>query len=67
LQAVENEARQLGQSPDQVINCILHEALGEKNAEGAFKFRWVTVKGEALPDVDLDDRDALYERMEGRS
>jgi hypothetical protein len=28
--------------------------------------KWVVVKGERLPDVDISDRDRLYDFMEGR-
>jgi ribbon-helix-helix CopG family protein len=63
MQAIEKEARQSGQTPDQVIERVLRAALLEK-PELAFK--WVTVAGELQPGVDLDSRDALYELMEGR-
>lgn len=64
-QAVESEARNAGQSPGQVIERVLRAALLKH--EKPFKFRWVTVKGELQPGVDLDDRKSLIERMEGRS
>jgi len=31
------------------------------------RLRWVTVRGDAPPAVDLTDRDALLDRMEGRT
>jgi len=62
-QAIEVEARQSGQTPNQVIERVLCEALLEK-PKAAFK--WVTVAGELQPGVDLDSRDSLFEIMEGR-
>lgn len=32
-----------------------------------FKLKLLTKKGRAMPGVHWDDRDSLYERMEGRS
>lgn len=32
-----------------------------------FRLKLLTRKGRLLPGVDLSDRDALYERMDGRS
>lgn len=32
-----------------------------------FRLEWVTSPGKALPGVDIDDRDRLYDIMEGRS
>jgi hypothetical protein len=31
-----------------------------------FRLVWKTVRGNRIPGVDISDRDALYERMEGR-
>ncbi len=67
VQAVETKAQQTGQTPDQVINHVLREALLETRTAETPAFRWVVVKGESPPDVDISDRNALFERMEGRS
>ena len=32
-----------------------------------FRLRLVTKRGRLVPGVDLEDRDSLYERMEGRA
>ena len=64
VQAVESKAQETGQTTDQVINRALREALLETKARA---FHWVVVKGESPPDVDVNDRNALFERMEGRS
>jgi hypothetical protein len=67
VQAVERKARQTGQTPDQVVNRALREALLERKTWEAPEFRWVVVKGESPPDIDISDRNALFERMEDRS
>ena len=67
VQAVETKAQQTGQTADQVINRALREVLLKPENAEAPAFRWVVVKGEAPPDVDVSDRNALFERMEGRS
>jgi hypothetical protein len=33
----------------------------------AYSFDWPTFRGRLMPGVDVDDRDRLYEVMEGRS
>lgn len=67
LQAVETQAQQTGQSPDRVIERVLREALLEKNPKKPYRLSWVTVAGDLQPGVDLNDRSALIDRMEGRS
>jgi hypothetical protein len=51
-----------------VVEDALRQALlpaGRPKA-AAFRLRVPTVRGRALPGVDFADRDAVYERMEGR-
>jgi len=53
------------------VTSILQEALRafllrpQKSAR-AFKLRWVTKRGKLLPGINPDDRDSLYEALEGR-
>jgi hypothetical protein len=49
---------------EQALRDYLHR---DTEQDQPFDFRWVTVKGRALPGVDITDRDTLYERMEERS
>ncbi len=52
----------------QIIEDALRDHLNRDQERGQpFELRWVTVKGRALPGVDITDRDALYDRMEDRS
>ncbi|HEX2162482.1 MAG TPA: ribbon-helix-helix protein, CopG family [Thermoanaerobaculia bacterium] len=54
------------------LTALIEEALREhlrregERAQAVWRLRLVTVGGAPRPGVDLDDRDALYERMEGR-
>lgn len=50
-----------------VIESALRRALLEsEKGPTRFRLEWKTVRGKRLPKVDLSDRDALYEKMEGR-
>jgi len=40
---------------------------GKRPARKRFRLEWITVSGDLSPDIDPADRDALIERMEGRS
>jgi len=65
---VKKIAAQSGKTITEVIEDALRERLsGAKVEAEPFKLAWVTVSGKLQPGVDLDDRDALLELMEGRS
>ncbi len=50
----------------QVIESALRMYLsGRRNKQG-YRLRWRTEYGRILPGVRLDDRDALFDLMEGR-
>ena len=49
-----------------VIEEALRRYLSDRGAASGYKFRWTTEKGELAPGVDLDDRDALFDFMEGK-
>jgi hypothetical protein len=50
-----------------VIEQALRELLAPRAATGKpFRLRLLTKRGRPVPGVNLADRDALYERMEGR-
>jgi len=66
--AVKRQAAGSGRTIRQFIEEALSKAVVEKQKpKPGFKLRWVTVKGPTRPGVDLADREALYELMEGRS
>lgn len=56
---------------NKTVTSIVQEALRAflvrpKKSAGAFKLRWATTRGTLLPGINPDDRDSLYEAMEGR-
>lgn len=57
------ERRTLTRIIEDALRAFLHPS---PRAGGAFRFEPLTVRARVLPGVTLDDRDALYERMEGR-
>jgi len=67
--AVEEQARRSGKTFSEMIEGTLREVFLEKKPANAnsYRLRWVTVKGEAPPEVDISDRNALFETLEGRS
>jgi len=50
----------------QVVESALQLHLGQQTRGRAYKLRWRRESGRLLPGVRLDDRDALFDVMEGR-
>lgn len=48
-----------------VVEAALREYLSGKPKSTGYKFKWTPDKGELLPGVDLDDRDSLFDIMDG--
>lgn len=69
LQAVKARAAERGWSLSRAITEFtalgMHLHISLKEAPG--EFRWETFRGSIRPGVDLNDRDRLYEKMEGRA
>jgi len=64
-------AKKLAAEEGKTLTRIVEEALRERTAPKPrtgkrFRLRLLTKKGKLVPGTDLADRDALYERMEGR-
>jgi hypothetical protein len=49
-----------------VVESALREYLAVRRRGGAYALRWRTERGRLLPGVRLDDRDALFDLMDGR-
>lgn len=65
LAQLKREALARGQTVQALVNDLLVQALrpvGRPNAA----FDWPVVKGRLQPGVRLDDRDALFDLMDGR-
>jgi len=50
----------------EIVEAALRAYLGKAAPKGAYKLRWRTERGRVLPGVNLEDRDALWDAMEGR-
>ena len=67
LRAAREKAAREGTTLTKVVEHALAAALTERRPrEKPFKLRWKARKGRFLGGVDIADRDALYEVMEGR-
>lgn len=48
-----------------VVEAALRDYLSGKPRASTYRFEWTPERGELLPGVDLDDRNSLFDRMEG--
>ncbi|HEX6769845.1 MAG TPA: hypothetical protein VF208_10880, partial [Candidatus Binatia bacterium] len=55
-----------GTSLRQVVESALRAYLGKQTKRKGYQLRWNTERGRILPGVRLDDRDALFDLMDGR-
>lgn len=68
LRAAKRRAVDDGEPLTRVIERALRVYLNPPRPSGKrFRLNLLIKKGRARPGVDWDDRDSLYERMEGRS
>jgi len=69
MHEVKKQAAQRGVTLTALIEEALREQVrrGRQGGSRDFRLRLVTAPGGPLPGVDLDDRDALLERMEERA
>ena len=67
LREAKERAAQEGTTLTQVVEDALRAALTESPAEHPYTFRFTVVDGGGPPLVDVADRDALYDLMEGRA
>lgn len=68
MKQVKRKAAETGRTMTEIIEEGLRESLRRARPPGAksYRLKMVTVKGRLRPGVDLTDRDALYDLMEGR-
>jgi hypothetical protein len=65
--ALRREAEGRGWTIPQFIEDLLRRVLREPTGtKKLFKLEWVVVEGHQPPDIGVSDRNALYDRMEGR-
>ena len=66
LESLKIRSAQEGASMKDVVNRYLREAFRVKKKRSGYKLEWKTYKGKLQPGVNLEDRDTLFEIMEGR-
>jgi hypothetical protein len=67
LRQAKARAAERGETLTRFLEGALRDRLTAPSAPPRpFRFRPLVKRGTPLPGIDLDDRDALYERMEGR-
>jgi len=49
-----------------VVEAALRRYLAGRPKRGRYRLRWTPERGRLLPGVNLDDRDALFNLMDGR-
>lgn len=49
-----------------LVETALRSYLGGRPKRRQYRLRWRTERGKLLPGIDLDDRNSLFEAMEGR-
>lgn len=67
MRIVKSRAAKTGRTVSSMIETALRDLLAkEKQAKDSTRLRWTVVSGGVQPGVDLNDRDSLFNRMEGR-
>jgi hypothetical protein len=67
LKEAKLHALERGETLTRFIEDAIRSRLAQPAQLPAFRLTLLTKKGEARPGVDWDDRDSLYEHMEGRA
>jgi len=65
FRAAKQRAADEGVSLREIVLRALQRQLGGTRPTG-YRFRWRTEKGKLLPGVDLNDRQSLYDVLDGR-
>ena len=66
LRRAKRKAADEGITLREVIERALRTQLEARGAKKQYALKWRPTKGDLMPGVDLDDRDSLFDRMEGR-
>ena len=64
--AAKVKAAEEGKTLTRVVEEALREHLNPSKQEKPFRLRWITERGTLMPGVNIDDRESLYDIMEGR-
>ena len=66
LRAAKKRAADEGRPLRQIVESALHVYLGKQGRPGGFRLRWRSERGRMLPGVRLEDRDTMFDLMDGR-
>jgi len=66
LRRAKKRAADDGVSLRDLVERALRSYLETRPRRAGYRLRWRTERGRLQPGVDLDDRDALFDRMDGR-
>ncbi len=66
LRQAKKKAAEEGTALRHVVETALRFYLAKSKKHTGYKLRWRTERGRLLPGVRLDDRDALFDLMDGR-
>jgi predicted transcriptional regulator len=64
---LKRKAADEGLTARQIIEAALRTYLRKQTMRKTYQLSWKTERGRILPGVRLDDRDALFDLMDGRS
>lgn len=66
LRRAKRRAAEEGVTLRQVVEAALRKHLCDTRARTGYQLKWRTERGRVQPGVRLEDRDALFDLMEGR-
>jgi Arc/MetJ family transcription regulator len=66
LRRAKRKAADTGVALRQIVEAALRSYLGGPVKGTAYRLRWRTERGRLQPGVNLDDRDHLFDLMDGR-
>lgn len=66
VREVRKRAAQEGRTLTSLVEEALRLLLTPRRSRQTYRLQWPTRRGEASPRVDIADRDALFDLMEGR-
>jgi hypothetical protein len=66
FRAAKRQAAERGISLREVVEAALRQHLGKIKATAPYQLQWRPETGRLQPGVDLTDRDALFDLMDGR-
>lgn len=66
LRAAKKKAADEGRPLRELVESALRSYLGRQPKSQGYRLKWRTERGRVQPGVRLDDRDALFDLMDGR-